>query len=84
MMYEMATGVLPFDDEQPISVLMMQMHDKPIPPRQHNKKIPRGLERLILTTMEKDPKKRYQTAKDIFRQIRRLKDNPHCVIPSPR
>lgn len=84
MMYEMATGVLPFDDEQPISVLMMQIHDRPLSPRQHNKKIPRGLERLILTTMEKDPKRRYQTAKDIFRQIRRLKDNPHCVIPSPR
>ena len=84
MMYEMATGTLPFDDEQPISVLMMQMHDRPIPPRQHNKKIPRGLERLILTMMEKDPKKRYQSAKDIFRQIRRLKENPHCVIPSPR
>lgn len=84
MMYEMATGVLPFDDEQPISVLMMQIHDRPLPPRQHNKKIPRGLERLILTTMEKDPKRRYQTAKDIFRQIRRLKDNPHCAIPSPR
>ena len=84
MMYEMATGTLPFDDERPISVLMMQMHDRPVSPRRHNKKIPRGLERIILTTMEKDPKKRYQTAKDIFRQIRRLKDNPHCVIPSPR
>jgi len=84
MMYEMATGELPFDDERPISVLMMQIHDRPLPPRQINKKIPRGLERLILTTMEKDPRRRYQNAKDIFCQIRRLKDNPHCAIPSPR
>ncbi len=84
MMYEMATGELPFDDERPISVLMMQMHDKPLPPRRLNKKIPRGLERLILFTMEKDPKRRYQTARDIFRQIRRLKENPHCAIPAPR
>lgn len=84
MMYEMATGELPFDDDRPISVLMMQMHDKPIPPRRKNKSIPRGLERLILFTMEKDPKRRYQTARDIFRQIRRLKENPHCAIPSPK
>ena len=84
MMYEMATGELPFDDERPISVLMMQIHDRPLPPRQINKKIPRGLERLILTTMEKDPRRRYQNAKDIFCQIRRLKDNPHCARPSPR
>lgn len=84
MMYEMATGELPFDDDRPISVLMMQIHDKPIPPRRKNRKIPYGLERLILTAMEKDPSRRYQTAKDIFCQIRRLGENPHAAVPSPR
>ncbi len=84
MMYEMATGELPFDDDRPISVLMMQIHDKPIPPRKKNKKIPHGLERLILTAMEKDPKHRYQTAKDIFSQIRRLGANPHAPVLTPR
>lgn len=84
MMYEMATGVLPFDGESPISVLMMQIHDKPIPPRQKNKNIPQGLERLILSSLEKDPRRRYQTAKDVFRQIRRLKENKRAAIPTPR
>lgn len=32
MMYEMSTGKLPFDDESPISVVLMHMHDKPVPP----------------------------------------------------
>ena len=84
MMYEMATGELPFDDDRPITVVMMQIHDKPLPPRQINKKIPRGLEKLILTTLEKDPRHRYQTAKDIFRQIRRLKNNPLCAVMTPK
>ncbi len=84
MMYEMATGKLPFDDERPISVLMMQIHDKPLSPRRINKSIPRGLEKLILTLMEKDPRRRYQTAKDIFIQIRRLGENPLCAVPSPK
>lgn len=84
MMYEMATGKLPFDDERPISVLMMQIHDRPLPPRRINKSIPRGLEKLILTCMEKDPRRRYQTAKDIFIQIRRLRENPICAVPSPK
>lgn len=84
MMYEMATGELPFDDDRPISVLMMQIHDKPIPPRRKNKKIPHGLERLIMTAMEKDPKRRYQTAKDIFCQIRRLGENPHAAVLTPK
>ena len=83
MMYEMATGALPFDDERPISVLMMQIHDKPLPPRRINRSIPRGLEKLILTCMEKDPRRRYQTAKDIFIQIRRLGQNPLCAVPTP-
>lgn len=84
MMYEMATGELPFDDERPISVLMMQIHDKPLPPRRINRSIPRGLEKLILTCMEKDPRRRYQTAKDIFIQIRRLGQNPLCAVPTPK
>ncbi len=84
MMYEMATGTLPFDDERPMAVLMMQINAPPIKPRRHNKKIPLGLQRLILTAMEKDPKHRYQTAKDMFLQVRRLKNNPLCTVPSPR
>ena len=84
LMYEMATGRLPFDDERPISILMMQIHDKPLPPRKISKQIPRGLERLILTMMEKDPRRRYQTAKDVFIQIRRLGDNPLAAVPSPK
>ncbi len=84
LMYEMATGRLPFDDERPISILMMQIHDKPLPPRKISKHIPRGLERLILTMMEKDPRRRYQTAKDVFIQIRRLGENPLVAVPSPK
>ncbi|MBQ2715783.1 MAG: PASTA domain-containing protein [Clostridia bacterium] len=84
LMYEMATGRLPFDDERPISILMMQIHDKPLPPRKISKQIPRGLERLILTMMEKDPRRRYQTAKDVFIQIRRLGNNPLAAVPSPK
>ena len=84
LMYEMATGRLPFDDERPISILMMQIHDKPLPPRKIKGQIPRGLERLILTLMEKDPRRRYQTAEDIFIQIRRLGENPLASVPSPK
>ncbi|MCQ2353960.1 MAG: PASTA domain-containing protein [Clostridia bacterium] len=83
MMYEMSTGKLPFDDERPISVVMMQIHDKPVPPRQINKDIPRGLEQLILSSMEKDPKNRYQSALDMFRELRRLKRRPSAMVLTP-
>lgn len=83
MMYEMSTGTLPFDDDRPISVIMMQIHDKPVPPRQINKNIPRGMEQLILSAMEKEPKKRYQSALDMFRELRRLKRHPSAMVLTP-
>ncbi|MGM9642780.1 MAG: PASTA domain-containing protein [Eubacteriales bacterium] len=84
MMYEMATGALPFDDDRPMAVLMMHIDAKPIRPRKLNRRIPIGLERLILTSMEKDPRNRYQTAKDMFLQVRRLRQNPLASVPSPK
>ncbi len=84
MMYEMATGSLPFDDERPMAVLMMHIDADPIKPRKLNRRIPRGLERLILTAMEKNPSHRYQTARDMFLQVRRLRANPLASVPSPK
>lgn len=83
MMYEMSTGKLPFDDESPISVVLMHMHDKPVPPRQIDPKIPRGLEQLILCAMEKNPQKRYQSAADMLRELRRIKKNPSAAVLTP-
>ena len=83
MMYEMSTGRLPSDDESPISVVLMHMHDKPLPPRRINSKIPRGLEQLILCAMEKNPQKRYQSAADMLRELRRIKKNPSASVLTP-
>ena len=83
MMYEMATGKLPFYDENPMTVLMMHIRNKPEPPRDINRKIPRGLETLIMSAMDKDPEKRYQSAADMFRELRKLKKNPRAALLTP-
>jgi serine/threonine-protein kinase len=84
LMYEMATGKLPFDDEHPVSVVMMQIHDKPIPPRRIDRKISRGLETIILCSMEKNPQKRYQSALDMLRELRRIRLHPTAVVLTPK
>ena len=61
----------------------MLMHDKPVPPRQIDPKIPRGLEQLILCVMEKNPQKRYQSAADMLRELRRIKKNPAATVRTP-
>ena len=83
MMYEMSTGSLPFDGENTISVMMRQINEKPVPPRKLNKKIPRGLQNIILYSMEKNPRNRYATALDMFREVRKLKANPKASVLSP-
>ena len=80
MMYEMATGQLPFTAETPVSVALMQVNDDPVPPREINPHIPQGLEQIILKAMEKDPEERYQSAEEMLGQLLKLRENPKIVF----
>ncbi|MCD7776366.1 MAG: protein kinase [Firmicutes bacterium] len=75
MMYEMATGKLPFIADTPVSVALMQVSQAPKPPRSVNPSIPIGLEQIILTSMEKDPNNRFQSAGQILQRLDALKQN---------
>ena len=76
LMYELATGELPFTAESPVSVAMKQVNEEPKRPRELKADIPEGLEQIILRAMEKDPEKRYDTAKRMLRHVGVLKENP--------
>lgn len=80
LLYEMAAGKLPFTAESPVTVALMQVQDKPTPPTEINPQIPRGLEQIILTAMEKSPKNRFQTAEQMARWIEALKRDPSTVF----
>ncbi len=83
MLYEMMTGKLPFTAENPLSVAMMQVNRQPRPPREINPEIPIGMEQIILTAMEKNPDRRFQSAGAMLRSLDQLKTNPHYVF-APR
>jgi serine/threonine-protein kinase len=80
LMYEMATGQLPFTAETPVSVALMQVNDEPVPPREINPHIPQGLEQIILRAMEKDPEERYQSAEEMLAHLLKLRENPKIVF----
>lgn len=84
MMYEMSCGRLPFYDESPISVALMQIKEQPVPPRSINPAIPRGLEQITLSAMEKNPDLRFQSAAQMLRQLARLKADPNIVFKPSR
>jgi len=80
MLYEMATGQLPFTAETPVSVALMQVNDVALPPRQINPQIPVGLEQMILRAMQKEQDARYQSAGDMLAHLQKLKENPRVVF----
>lgn len=70
MLYEMVTGVVPFDGDTPFAVIMKHISE-PLPlPTRLNPSIPESIERVILKAMSKNPEDRYQTAGEMARALR--------------
>lgn len=76
MMYEMLTGKLPFDAESAVSVAIMQLQSDPKPLRELVDSIPVGLEEITIKAMQKDPKKRYASAAEMYADLLKFKKNP--------
>ena len=80
MMYEMLTGVKPFDADNPVTVALMHMQTEPKPPREINDSIPEGLEEIVIRAMQKEASKRYQSASEMIKDIEEFKKNPSIVF----
>lgn len=71
-LYEMLTLQPPFKGERRDQLLAQILHKDPTPPRRINKKIPVDLETICLKSIDKDPDKRYQTARDLAKNLERF------------
>ena len=80
MLYEMITGKLPFEADNAVSVAIMQMQSNPKPPREINPNIPKGLEQIILHSMEKESSHRYSSAEEMIFDIEKIEDNPEITF----
>ncbi len=80
MMYEMLTGKLPFDGENPVSIALKQINEMPKAPTEVQSNIPKGLEQIILFAMEKDKDKRFQTATQMIELLQKVRENPMVIF----
>lgn len=69
VMYEMATGKLPFDAESAVSVALKHIQEMPIEPIEVNPNVSKPLNEIIMKAMEKSTATRYQTATEMLTDI---------------
>jgi len=77
VLYEMVTGRVPFEADTPVAVLLKHLQEAPPRPREINRDLPPGVERVILTALAKRPEARYQTAGALARDLQA------AIPPSP-
>lgn len=76
VMYEMATGKVPFDADNSVGIAVMHIQDEPESPIKLNQNLSPRLNDIIMKLLEKDPQKRFKNANEL---IRALEDNSYDI-----
>lgn len=80
VLYEMVTGILPFDAESPVTIALKHIQSEPIDPKKYAHSIPDGLNNLIIKCMSKEPINRYQNCRELINDLQKIKENPNTSI----
>jgi tetratricopeptide (TPR) repeat protein len=83
VLYEMATGERPFREEHATRLADDILHKSPAPPMRINLDLSPRLEDIILKCLDKDPDNRYQSAKELEVDLRRLAVPSTTAIEAP-
>jgi eukaryotic-like serine/threonine-protein kinase len=87
VLYEMATGQVPFEGDTALAIAMKHKGEIPKNPKQLNPNIPDDLADVILKCLEKDKTNRYQTAAEVRSELEKIEQGipiAEVVVPKPR
>lgn len=83
VLYEMATGKRPFPEPGTPLLINAILNSDPVPTSQINKKVPPGLDQVVLKALQKEPSRRHQTALELRSELEGLKTGT-LVLQKPR
>ncbi len=90
VLYELVTGRLPFTGGTTTETINKITNADPEPMARFNYGLPQELERIIRKLLEKDPDRRYQSARDLVVDLKNLKrdsasgETARAAAPAPR
>ena len=76
VMYEMATGKVPFDADNSVGIAVMHIQDEPESPIKLNENLSPRLNDIIMKLLQKDPQERFKNANEL---IRALEDDSYDI-----
>ena len=79
ILYELLTGVVPFDGETAVAIAFKQVSAAPVAPSAVNPAIPAWLDDIVLRALAKDPAERYADADEFIQVLERARQR----LPAP-
>ncbi len=79
VLYEMLTGKVPFDAENPVAIAKMHVDNQPLPPKELNPEIPETVNDIVLKAIAKQPSKRYQKSEDFAADLKKVISDPESI-----
>ena len=76
LMYELLTGSVPFKGDTAVEIALKHMKDKMPSIRKQNPLIPQSVENIVLRATAKNPKNRYDSAREMHNDLVKALDNP--------
>lgn len=72
VMYEMLTGRLPFDGDNPVSIAIMKLEKEPVDCKVINLEIPQEVSQIVMKAMAREQHARYQTVMDMVVDLKSI------------